>query len=457
MRIKVIKSTAAAERKRLKVCAYVRVSTDSDEQEDSLDNQTEYFRNYIAANPGWEFVGIYADQGISGFKESRPQFQQMIADAKAGLTDLIIVKSVSRFARNTETVLKFSRELKSIGVGIFFQLQNINTLSGAGELMLTVIAAFAQAESEGASDNAKLTYKRKFMDGIPASGLERTFGFKQSADGDITIDELQAATVRLIFDLAAQGVWPSKIRGYLNEQHIPNGTKTAWSDSRVFRILHNTAYKGDLVLQKTYLDSRRKRHKNIGQTDQWYIAGNHEAIVPPEQWDAVQEILFKRSEQLAPTPPQKPAERRSSRNQYPLTNKLFCPFCGAKLHHRWSNGGKQEYWTCSTNIKVSASACKGVSIPAAIANGWGEITEPITVIAYTDEYGMRQFTAYPKDEYEASAECPYTKGQNDYGKRNRTHSCTAGFEQQGSDDHPQNSGRRILPSIDRAGRAAQQL
>ena len=113
MRIKVIKPTAAAERKRLKVCAYVRVSTDSDEQEDSLDNQTEYFRNYITANPGWEFVGIYADQGISGFKEGRPQFQQMIADAKAGQIDLIIVKSVSRFARNTETVLKFSRELKS--------------------------------------------------------------------------------------------------------------------------------------------------------------------------------------------------------------------------------------------------------------------------------------------------------------------------------------------------------
>lgn len=410
MRIKVIKPTMATERKRLKVCAYVRVSTDSDEQEDSLDNQTAYFKSFIATNPGWEFVGIYADQGISGFKESRPQFQQMIADAKAGQIDLIIVKSVSRFARNTETVLKFSRELKSIGVGIFFQLQNINTLSGAGELMLTIIAAFAQAESEGASDNAKLTYKRKFRDGIPASGIERTFGFKQCSNGEIEIDEQQASTVRLIFDLAAQGVWPSKISGYLNEQGIPNGTGTKWSDTRIFRILHNPAYKGDLVLQKTYLDSRRKRHKNIGQVDQWYIEDNHAAIVPPEQWDAVQEILAKRSEQFAPSPPPKPQERRSSRNQYPLTNKLFCPFCGAKLHHRWSNGGKQEYWTCSTNIKVSASACKGVSVPAAIANGWGEIDEPVTVIAYKDKYGMRQFTAFPKDEYEASEECPYKKG-----------------------------------------------
>lgn len=120
MRIKVIKPTVATENKRLKVCAYVRVSTDSLEQEDSLDNQIAYFQDYIRNNPAWEYVGIYADQGISGFKENRPQFQKMIADARAGKIDLIVVKSVSRFARNTETVLKFSRELKSIGVGIFF-------------------------------------------------------------------------------------------------------------------------------------------------------------------------------------------------------------------------------------------------------------------------------------------------------------------------------------------------
>lgn len=448
MRIKVIKSTVAAERKRLKVCAYVRVSTDSDEQEDSLENQTTYFRDYIATNPGWEFAGIYADQGISGFKESRPQFQQMIADAKAGLIDLIIVKSVSRFARNTETVLKFSRELKSIGVGIFFQLQNINTLSGAGELMLTVLAAFAQAESEGASDNAKLTYKRKFSSGIPASGLERTYGFSQDANGGITVNEKQAETVRLIFDLAEHGVWPGKIRAYLNKHHIPTSTKAKWNDTGIFRILHNTAYKGDLILQKTYLDSRRKRHKNQGQVDQWYIAENHPAIVPPEQWDAVQEVLAKRGQQLAPTPPQKPQERRSSHSRYPLTGKLFCPFCGASLVHRWSNGGKQEYWTCRTNIKVSAAACKGVSIPAGIANGWGDIDEPVTVIAYTDDYGMKHFTAFPKTEYEASEECPYKqKGLDENGKRDIAHSRTAGVKQQGGNFHPQNQSGCVLPSV----------
>lgn len=430
MRIKVIEPTSKAEQHYLKVCAYVRVSTDSDEQEDSLENQTSYFKDFITAHLGWQYAGVYADQGISGFKESRPQFQQMIADARAGKIDLIVVKSVSRFARNTETVLKFSRELKSIGVGIFFQLQNINTLSGPGELMLTVLAAFAQAESEGASDNAKLTIKRKFSSGIPISGLERTYGFKPNAHGGIMVNEEQAATVSLIFHLAEQGVWPSKIKAYLNENKISSYKGGLWDDTAIFRILHNPAYKGDLVLQKTYLDSRRKRHKNQGQADQWYIAENHPAIVPPSHWDAVQEVLAKRSEQLTPSPPQTALKRRSSHGQYPLTNKLFCPLCGAKLHHRWSNGGKQEYWTCSTNVKISAQACRGVSIPAAIANSWGDVIEPLTVVAYKDEYGMQQFTAYLKEEYEASSECPYTKkGQSNHGKRNCTHPSTEGVKQ----------------------------
>lgn len=412
MKIKVIKPKTETELKRKRVCAYVRVSTDSLEQEDSLDNQSAYFADYIRSNPAWEFAGIYADQGISGFKENRPQFQKMIADARAGKIDLIIVKSVSRFARNTETVLKFSRELKSIGVGIFFELQNINTLSGPGELMLTIIAAFAQAESQGASDNANLTYRRKFKAGIPTHDLKFTFGFDSDEGGNIYIIEDQARTVRLIFDLAQKGVWPSKIKQYLNKNNIPACSGGKWDDTGIFRILKNPAYKGDMVLQKTYLDANRIRHKNNGQKDQWYIAENHPAIVPPQQWDEVQEILLARSEKLAPRPPQMPSQPRSSRNQYPLTNKLFCPFCGQKLHHTWSNKGKNEYWACSTNVKVGSKACRGIWLPAEIADSWGEITEPTTVICYEDEYGMRHFTAYPKSEYELSDECPYQRKEN---------------------------------------------
>lgn len=406
MRIKVIKPKQQLHPDRKKVCAYVRVSTDSLEQEDSLDNQTAYFRDYIQSNPEWEFVGIYSDQGISGFKENRPEFQRMISDAKAGKIDLIVVKSVSRFARNTETVLKFSRELKRIGVGIFFQLQNINTLSGAGELMLTILAAFAQAESEGASENARLTYKRKFSAGIPACGIERTFGFTADEDGFIHIVQEEAETVRLVFDLAHKGVWPSKIKEYLNHNGITNCTGGSWCDTGVFRILQNPAYKGDLILQKTYLDSKRVRHKNEGQADQWYITDNHPAIVSPEMWDEVQDILQKRSEKLKRKKVQ-PSTPRSSQTKYPLTGMLFCPYCGAKLTHKWGRG-ELEYWACRTNVKVSASACKGVWLPAAIANSWGEITEPTTVVCYEDEYGMKHFTGYPKEEYESSPDCPYS-------------------------------------------------
>ena len=400
MRIKVIKPTKAVRQQKKKVCAYVRVSTDSLQQEDSLENQTTYFKGFITANPEWGFVGIYSDQGISGYKENRPGFQKMIEDARAGNIDLIVVKSISRFARNTETVLKFTRELKSIGVGIFFELQNINTLSGAGELMLTILAAFAQAESEGASANAKMTYKRKFESGIRVRGLECTFGYKANAQGDIVIDEEKAAVVRQIFDLAEQGIWPSKIKQYLNKKGVPGCAGGDWDDTAVFRVLHNVSYKGDLILQKTYRDSRRRQRKNEGQVDQWYIAENHQPIVPPEQWDKVQEILQKRSEHLqAPAPP-KPDKPRSSRNTYPLSNLIYCPICGEKLIHKWGKG-RNEYWACKTNLKVGKDTCKGIWLPAEVANGWGEITEPIVAVQYEDEYGMRRFTAYPKDEYDA--------------------------------------------------------
>lgn len=400
MRIKVIKPTKAVQQQKKKVCAYVRVSTDSLQQEDSLENQTTYFKGFITANPEWEFVGIYSDQGISGYKENRPGFQKMIEDARAGNIDLIVVKSISRFARNTETVLKFTRELKSIGVGIFFELQNINTLSGAGELMLTILAAFAQAESEGASANAKMTYKRKFESGIPAHGLESTFGYKANAQGDIVVDEEKATVVRQIFDLAEQGIWPSKIKQYLNKNGVPGCAGGDWDDTAVFRVLHNVSYKGDLILQKTYRNSRRKQRKNEGQVDQWYIAENHQPIVPPDQWDKVQEILQKRSEHLQTPAPPKPDKPRSSRNTYPLSNLIYCPICGEKLIHKWGKG-RNEYWACKTNLKVGKDACKGIWLPAEVANSWGTITEPIVAVQYEDEYGMRRFTAYPKDEYDA--------------------------------------------------------
>ena len=178
-----IREGNSRQKQKLKVCAYCRVSTDADEQENSLENQIRHYKEVITSNPNYEYAGVYSDFAISGFKEKRPGLQKMLADARKGKIDLILTKSVSRFARNTSIVLEATRKLKELNVGVFFELQNINTLSGEGELMLTILAAFAQAESESGSVGAKMVYKRKYEAGIPVQYLERSFGFKKDERG----------------------------------------------------------------------------------------------------------------------------------------------------------------------------------------------------------------------------------------------------------------------------------
>lgn len=411
MRIRIVPRKNSQSTQKLRVCAYARVSTDSEEQEDSLENQTAYYRQHINDNPAWEFAGVYSDEGITGFKENRPGFQQMLQDARRGKFDMILVKSISRFARNTYTLLDATRELKALGISVFFELQNIDTLSASGELMLTIKGAFAQAESESASEGAKLMIRHKFSRQIRTAASERTYGFYADQDGNLCVKSEEAQVVRLMFDLAAKGVWASKIKAYLNKNNIPAPKGGQWDDSGIARVLRNEMYKGDLVLQKTVKDSRRISHPNRGEQDQWYIKHNHEAIVPPELWDEVQAVLAQRREHLDTPLPPPPAEPRSSRAHYPLTGKMFCPRCGALLIHKWSNG-RREYWACKTNVKVSAAACKGIWLPAEVTKAWGDFDEPVTVIPYEDEFGMQRFTALPKDEYEAFSECQYGKDED---------------------------------------------
>lgn len=407
MRIRVVPPTKKKQAK-LRVCAYARVSTDSQEQEDSLENQTAYYQQRIESNPEWEFAGVYSDEGISGFVARRPGFQRMLADARAGKFNLILVKSISRFARNTQTLLEATRELKALGIGVVFELQEINTLTSAGELMLTIKGAFFQAESESASQGAKLITRHKFERLEHHHKSAETYGYRPDEHGNIVIDEGKATVVRRIFDMAERGVWNSKIKDALNKENIPAPNGGKWDDTGIARVLHNVMYKGDLILQKYTKDSNRVKRLNRGEQDQWYITDNHPAIVSPEQWDRVQEKLAERRKHLDTPLPPAPATPRSSRTQYPLTNMLYCPRCGEKLLHKWSNG-RREYWACKTNIKVSAAACKGIWLPGTVANTWGEITEPVTVIQYQDNDGMDHFTAIPKDEYEAFSECPYGK------------------------------------------------
>lgn len=399
MRIKVLAPRISNNPARLRVSAYVRVSSTSEELENSLENQVRHYEDYISSRPDWELGKVYSDFGVSGFFENRPGFQEMIQDAHQGKFDLLIVKSISRFARNTETTLKVTRELKQLGIGVNFELQNINTLTSTGEMMMTVLSAFAQAESDGCSSIAKMSVARKFKSGMHHHATKRTYGYEEDDNEKLVIREDEAKVVRQIFDLAANGVWQSKIRELLNKHGIPSPEGKQWVDTTVRRILKNVTYKGDLLLQKTYRDHRRTVRPNTGQADQYYVAANHPCIIQPSQWEDVQQILLNRNAQLNRELPKPPSQTRSSKTRYPLTNLLFCSICGEKLIHKWSNSIR-EYWVCKTNVKVSAAACKGVWLPASVADSWG-ISEPVVVVGYLDVNGMKQFTCYLKDEFEA--------------------------------------------------------
>ena len=402
MRIKVIKPKKDTAPKRLRVCAYVRVSAATEELEESLGAQMDHFQTLITSKQEWEFVGLYVDNGISGFQNKRPGFQAMMKDARAGKLDFILVKSVSRFARNTETLLKATRELKSLGIGVYFELQKINTLTVSGELMLSIKAAFAQGESDSGRDLMKMAIRHRFEKGIPSPRTRTTYGFRPAKDGGIVVDEKCADTVRMIYDLAEQGVWYSKIRTKLNKIGIPSPTGTLWNDGQIADMLHNVMYKGDLLLQKSYKDENRQTCRNEGQVQSWYVHDDHEAIISSEQWERVQQILAARSAGIAEAKERRKAASAHHEHvgRYPLTGLLYCPHCGAVLHHKWCNNGRDEYWVCSTNIKKRASSCKGIFLPSSIADSWN-IEAPVVVQRFKDENGMVQFTAYPKDEYEA--------------------------------------------------------
>lgn len=402
MRIKVIKPKKDAAPKRLRVCAYVRVSAATEELEESLEAQMDHFQTLITSKQEWEFVGLYVDNGISGFQNKRPGFQAMMKDARAGKLDFILVKSVSRFARNTETLLKATRELKSLGIGVYFELQKINTLTVSGELMLSIKAAFAQGESDSGRDLMKMAIRHRFEKGIPSPRTRTTYGFRPAKDGSIVIDEKCVDTVKMIYDLAEQGVWYSKIRAKLNKMGIPSPTGTLWNDGQIADMLHNVMYKGDLLLQKSYKDENRQTCRNEGQVQSWYVHDDHEAIISSEQWERVQQILAARSAGIAEAKERRKAASAHHEHvgRYPLTGLLYCPHCGAVLHHKWCNNGRDEYWVCSTNIKKRASSCKGIFLPSSVADSWN-IKAPVVAQRFKDENGMIQFTAYPKDEYEA--------------------------------------------------------
>lgn len=239
-------------KKHLRVAAYARVSTEKGAMLHSLAAQINYYSEMIQSNLEYEYAGVYADEGLSGTLEGRPEFQRMLRDCRAGKIDRILCKSISRFARNTIMLLKTVRELKLLGVSVYFEEQNIDTMSGEGELMLTVLASFAQEESRSVSENCKWRIRKKFEQGIP-TGL-RMYGYRVK-NGVFTIVPQEAEIVRHIFRMYLEGMGCERIKKALTEAGIPAPNGGLWSASTILLMLRNEKYAGDLLLQKYYINN----------------------------------------------------------------------------------------------------------------------------------------------------------------------------------------------------------
>lgn len=326
-----------------RVAAYARVSSDKDAAFHSLEAQTEYYQNYIAARPDWELVAIYSDNGISGTTIHRPEFQRMLQDCREGKIDLIITKSVTRFARNTIILLETIRELKKIGVECYFEKENLHTFDPKCEMMLTIMSSLAQEESRSISENVRWGKQKSMRDGKVSLPYSHFLGYKKGADGRPEIVEEEAAVIRKIYDLFLSGKTINEIAAILTSMGVltPAGKKK-WSVSTVRRILSNEKYKGEALLQKTFtVDYLTKEvRKNNGEVPSVRVRNSHEPIIEPEVFDRVQAILAESAKC-----------RAKVRTRHPFAGKLVCGDCGSFYGHKvWrlrSTGERYNVWYCN--------------------------------------------------------------------------------------------------------------
>lgn len=281
---------------RIRTAVYCRVSTKHEMQEDSLENQIRHYRETIGQDKNYDLVEIYQDFGISGFQEDRPGFRQMLRDAGNGAFDLIITKSVTRFARNTGIVLDTVQRLKNQGIGIYFELQKINTLEDSGELLLTLYAAFGQAESDASRTTTKMVIQRKVEKQEPIQQLHRVYGYTKNKDGAIVPDE-NAEAVREIFQMAADGFTLGEITEHMNRKGVRAKKGGPFSNATIYRMIRNEAYKGDFVQFRFYRDEHRKLRHNTGECDRIYYRENHTPVVSRDLWEQAQQGLDARKRQ----------------------------------------------------------------------------------------------------------------------------------------------------------------
>lgn len=334
-----------------KVCAYCRVSTEHEEQITSYDAQVLYYTKSIIENPEYEFVKIYADRGISGTStKNRTEFNNMIEDCKNGKIDLIITKSISRFARNIVDCITYTRLLKDMNIEVFFEKENIRTLDQTGEFVLTILGGLAQEESRNISKNTSWGIRARFKDGQPKINHNMFLGYTKDINGNLIIEEKEAEIVKLIFKLYIDGYSLSNIKNYLQD----NGIKTLkgnsiWYESNILQILKNEKYKGDVLLQKYFTVDfmNKKSKKNEGELNQYYVESNHEPIINKEIFEKVQLMIEKRG--------------KKSSTKYALSDILKCSECGNKYRRTiWKNKKSETtaVWRCSERIRNGNRNCK---------------------------------------------------------------------------------------------------
>ena len=335
-----------------RVAAYARVSSGKDAMLHSLSAQGSYYNDLSQHHPGWVFCGVYADEALTGTKADRENFTHLLNDCRAGKVDMVITKSISRFARNTVTLLETVRELKRIEVDVYFEEQNIHSISPDGELMLSILASYAQEESLSASENQKWRIKRNFENGMPWNGTLLGYRYK---DGTYIIVPEEAEIVHFIFDQCLSGKGITAIMKILNEKGIPTRNGNAWGKSSVMRVLRNYAYTGNLLLQKTYRENHitKRTRQNNGELPKYHIVDSHEKIISLEQFNAVQEEIQRRAD--------KHTHPGVSQKTYPFTGMVICAGCGKHYRRKITKAG--PVWICSTFNTMGKKYCSSKQIP----------------------------------------------------------------------------------------------
>ena len=350
-------------KKNLRVAAYCRVSTKKDEQLNSYENQKAYYTEKIMANPDWTMADIFADEGITGTSAyKRKDFLRMIRHCRQGKIDMILAKSVSRFARNTVDTLNYTRELRGMGIPVIFEEQNINSIYPESEFLITIHGAFAQSESEGISSRVKWGKHQAMRTGKANIQYKTLLGYEKNPDGEMVVNAEQAETVRRIYEMYLSGQTLRSIKEALESGGFKNSAGTMeWTTSNLRTILSDEKYCGDVLLQKTFIQDciSKKVIKNTGQLPMYLIQNHHEAIIPRDRFDAVQVELARRKTLTSSTKKSAPTGMSRYSGKYALSGLLFCGECGTAYRRVvWTqHGEKRAVWRCTSRLDYGKKYC----------------------------------------------------------------------------------------------------